>query len=222
MKNKIKFIGLFVLAFVVSYIPLLKLPFMWAQTFFHEISHGLMAVVTGGMIERIEIHLVGSGGCVTRGGSDFLITFAGYMGAVLWGGLLVLSVVHAGSRRAHVIAGFLAVLVFLSGLLWTRDLITILILVVILTLCLLAYRYGASKPVAYLMQFMGAYVILDALKSPLYLIDGRSLGDGAALSRLTYIPEIVWVGIWEVFAVLCVWLLWRALPDDRNQKAGGI
>ncbi|MBL1277655.1 MAG: M50 family metallopeptidase [Ectothiorhodospiraceae bacterium] len=222
MKKKIRFVALFVLAFVVSYIPLVKLPFMWVQTFFHEISHGLMAVVTGGMIERIEIHLVGSGVCFTRGGNDFLISFAGYAGAAVWGSLLVLTVVHAGQRRAHFVAGFLALFVLMSGVLWARDLITIPILAVITGLCVLAYRYGARKPVEYFMQFMGAYVILDALKSPLYLIDGRSLGDGAALAEITLLPEIAWVGIWEVFALLCVWLLWRALPAGHESSQASV
>jgi len=213
MKNRIRFVIIMAIAFMVSYIPFVKLPFMWVQTFFHEISHGLMALVTGGMIDYIEIHFRGSGLCYVRGGNSFVIALAGYAGAALWGSLLVLTVVHAGSRRAHFVAGFLAVFVFMSGVLWARDLITIVILMVITGLCLVTYRYGASKPVAFFMQFIGAYVILDALKSPLYLIDGRSLGDGAALSELTHVPEIVWVGIWEAFAVFCVWWLWRALSD---------
>jgi len=218
MKNKFRFIGLFILALIVSYIPLLKLPFMWTQTFFHEISHGLIAIISGGNIERIEIHALGSGIIFTIGGSRFLTLLSGYAGAALWGSLLVLTVVHAGHRRAHFIAGFLSLFVLLSAVLWARDLITLAILISISALCLLAYRYGANKPVEYFMQFMGAYVILDALKSPLYLIDGRSFGDGASLSRLTQIPEIIWIGLWEAFAMLCVWLLWRALTDDGDPQ----
>lgn len=222
MKARIRFIVLFAAAFMLSYIPILKLPFMWFQTFFHEISHGLMAIVSGGAVDHIELHLRGSGVCYSQGGNGFLTTFAGYTGAVLWGSLLVLTVVHAGSRRAHFVAGALALFVFMAGVFWARDLITISILGIIFVLCLVTYRYGASKPVELFVQFVGAYVILDALKTPLYLIDGRSFGDGAALSEMTHVPEIVWVGVWEAFAVLSVWLLWRALPGNGDQGTNSV
>ena len=124
MNNKAGFAVFFFLAFVVSYIPFVKLPFMWAQTFFHEISHGLTAIATGGSINRLEIHLRGSGVCYTHGGSNFLISFAGYAGAALWGSLLVLTVVRAGSRRAHIVAALLGALVIFSGVFWVRDVIS--------------------------------------------------------------------------------------------------
>jgi hypothetical protein len=219
MNNKVRFAVIFFLAFVVSFIPFVKLPFMWVQTFFHEISHGLIAIGTGGTIDYLEIHLRGSGVCYTHGGSDFLISFAGYAGAALWGSLLVLTVVHAGSRRAHIVAALLAAFVIFSGVFWVRDLISWLIIAVIAAMCLVAYRYGANRPVQFFMQFLGTYVILDALKSPLYLIDGRSLGDGAVLSKLTFLPEIGWVGIWEAFANFCVWMLWRALAGTDKKSS---
>lgn len=148
-----------------------------------------------------------------------MISFAGYAGAALWGSLLVLTVVRAGSRRAHIVAALLGALVIFSGVFWVRDVISWLIIAVIAAMCLVAYRYGASKPVALFMQFLGTYVILDAIKSPLYMIDGRSLGDGAVLSNLTLVPEIGWVGVWEAFAILCVWMLWRALAGSNEQSS---
>ena len=65
--------------------------------FFHELSHGLAAWITGGSIERIELVAQQGGLCVTRGGSTFLTLSAGYLGSLFWGGLIL--VVAARTRH---------------------------------------------------------------------------------------------------------------------------
>ena len=46
--------------------------------FFHELSHGLMAVFTGGSIREIQLFAAQGGLCVTAGGNRFLTLSAGY------------------------------------------------------------------------------------------------------------------------------------------------
>ena len=55
-----------ILALVISAIPIINLPFTWITVFFHEISHGLMAMVTGGKINKIHLNFFGSGLCYTN------------------------------------------------------------------------------------------------------------------------------------------------------------
>jgi hypothetical protein len=59
------------------------------------------------------------------------------------------------------------------------------------------------------VQLLGIIVLLNSLFSPLHLLDGRNIGDGATLSALTAIPEILWVTIWLVLALTMVFLLSR-------------
>ena len=58
------------------------------------------------------------------------------------------------------------------------------------------------------LKFIGIYVLLDAVRAPLYLIDGRNYGDGAQLAELTGIPEILWVSLWLVIGFSGVFYLW--------------
>ena len=51
-----------------------------------------------------------------------------------------------------------------------------------------------------LMKFFGLSILLNSLFSPTYLLDGRNLGDGAALAEITFVPEFVWVIIWFSFS----------------------
>ncbi|MFQ5534642.1 MAG: M50 family metallopeptidase, partial [Sphingomonadales bacterium] len=92
LKPSLTFVLLVVGAMLLSVIPIVSLPFSWTATFFHEISHGLMAIATGGSIVKINLYPNGAGLCTSIGGSPFLIAFAGYFGAVLWGVLIYKSV----------------------------------------------------------------------------------------------------------------------------------
>mgnify|MGYP000105363428 FL=1 len=59
------------------------------------------------------------------------------------------------------------------------------------------------------MQLFGLLILLNSLSSPSYLLDGRHLGDGAALASMTFIPEIVWVLIWFSIALLGLYSLYK-------------
>ena len=58
--------------------------------FMHEVSHGLAAIVTGGRIVEIQVNPQQGGHALTQGGSRFWTLTAGYLGSLLWGGLILL------------------------------------------------------------------------------------------------------------------------------------
>jgi hypothetical protein len=203
--NSVFLIELF-FALVVKYIPLVHLPLDWFQTFFHEFSHGLAALLTGGRIHQIQLAFDTSGSCLTSGGWIPLVLFSGYAGSTIWGSLIYLSV---SAKHAKPIALSLSLLVALVGLLWVRDWVTPWILTTIVTMFLLAYRYGNRKWTHRFVAFVGIYVLIESLRSPFHLLDGESLGDGAGLAKLTYLPEIFWIAIWALIAFGLVYLLYR-------------
>jgi hypothetical protein len=55
----------------------------------HEMSHGFMALATGGKVVRIVIEADEGGYCETVGGIGELIVSAGYLGSMFFGGLLL-------------------------------------------------------------------------------------------------------------------------------------
>ena len=202
------------LALIVKAIPLVHLPLDWFQTFFHELSHGLAALLTGGRIHAMQIAFDTSGSCLTSGGFPPLVLFAGYAGSALWGWLIYLSV---SARHAKRIALVLGLSVLLAGLLWARDWITPWILLSIVAMFLLAYRYGKRTWTHRFVAFVGLYVLVDALRSPFYLLDGRSVGDGSELARLTYLPEFFWILVWATIALSLILLLYR--QSGRSKAA---
>ena len=56
---------------------------------FHEMSHGLMAILTGGKVIGISITADEGGACETEGGLPLLIVSAGYLGSMFFGGMIL-------------------------------------------------------------------------------------------------------------------------------------
>ncbi|MFT6900422.1 MAG: membrane-associated protease RseP (regulator of RpoE activity) [Colwellia sp.] len=195
-------------ALILSQIPIISIPFKWLESYFHEISHGLAALFTGGSIVRIQLFSNGAGLCTTRGGMSFLISFMGYAGAALWGmGIYYIATIH--QRIAQILSGIIALLLLTTLIFWARDLLTLLIITALLALVVLKFKYSKLSYLQVSLQLTGVLILLNSVKSPWYLIDGRNIGDGAALSQLTGIPEFLWVIVWFSIGVGGIILLAR-------------
>ncbi len=177
-------------------------PMKWAETFYHEFSHGMACVLTGGKIERIELEWNGAGCCYTRGGWRVPTLLAGYMGASLWGGFLYMAGWLAGAEGVTWWLKIELLILALVFVLWARDLTTWVILLMIAGVYALAAFQVSSVFLPLFLQFAGIYVMLNAVRAPLHLIDGKDVGDGAALADIfKIIPEGVWIALWFGFAL---------------------
>lgn len=87
--------------------------------FFHELSHGLAAMATGGSIESLSLSPDEGGLAITRGGNRFLTLSAGYVGSLLVGVALFLIGLRTRLDRAMVAA--LGLCTLLITALYIRD-----------------------------------------------------------------------------------------------------
>jgi len=213
--NKYQFWLMLLIAVIILQLPFISIPFKWLESYFHEISHGLTALITGGSIVQIQLFPNGAGLCTTRGGSAFFISLMGYGGAILWG-CLIFSIATTHRRIARGFSLLLLGLLVASILLWVRDLLTLFIVLVLLVLVLVQLKYSSEKYLQKLLQLTGLLVLLNSLMSPLYLLDGQARGDGAALASMTYIPEILWVAMWFAIALFATYRLSKMSSIKRR------
>ncbi len=200
-----------VLAIGLFYAPAwLSAPLKWFEVFFHEFSHGLLAILTGGGISRIDLQFVGSGTCYYLGGWRPLVAFAGYAGASLWGWAIHSIASICQPYWAKSLASFLLLLIGVVGVLWVRDLESWAILGIMMGLLVLVLRYGELSLVKFSVEFVGLFIVLASIQSPLFLLDGQARGDGATLSDLTLVPELVWIGLWVLLGLGVLLLMARA------------
>ena len=74
-------------------------PLKMLTVFFHEISHGLAAVITGGLIKEIELDPREGGLCRVLGGWQFVILPPGYLGSMTWGGIILIGAARTNLDR---------------------------------------------------------------------------------------------------------------------------
>ena len=216
-KQKFRFLSLFVALFTAIW-------FLWDTSFvyplklfvvlLHEISHGFASILTGGEIQSVEITPQQGGVCRCPGGNVFLTLSAGYLGSLLWGGLMILGAESLKTRSAWLTAA-IAILVTGSTLLYVNQpFATAFGIAFGAALLLVSLRAGATgNRVA--LSLLGLtsclYAVLD-IKSD--ILDRPELtSDARMLAELTGVPTLVWGVAWIVTALsfcgLLLHRLWR-------------
>jgi hypothetical protein len=172
--------------------------------FFHELSHGLVAIATGGRVDHIEVVKEQGGLCVTGGGSRFLTLSAGYLGSLVWGGVALM--LASRTRRDRAVTGSLGAIVLAATLAWVRPVVSFgfgFHLAVAATLLLAAGLLPEAVNDAFLKVFgltSCLYVIGDIWSDT---ITGSGLvSDARMLSDLTLVPTVVWGAAWIALALV--------------------
>lgn len=193
---------------------MLVLPIKYLTVFFHELSHGLAAVLTGGRIVRIELSSNLGGVCWTSGGIRFIVITAGYLGSLLWGCLILLGAVK--TRHDQQITAGLGILLLAVTAIWVRNLEGIIICT-LTGIGLLALAANASEHVCdQFLKFLGLascfYVLIDIKED---LID-RSIreSDAYKIAEMLYLPDwlvgIIWLG-------LAAYITWQVLAHSMEE-----
>ncbi len=94
-------------------------PLRLLVVFFHELSHGIAAVATGGSIVEIQMNAQEGGLCITRGGSRFVTLSAGYLGSLVWGGAILL--IATRTKGSQIAVELLGALLLVVTVIWVRP-----------------------------------------------------------------------------------------------------
>jgi hypothetical protein len=173
-------------------------PLRMLVVFFHELSHGLMALATGGRIDHIELLALEGGLCVCQGGILPLVASAGYLGSLLWGGAILLTASY--TRWDNGVCIFLGALLLLVALLWVRPVLSFgFIFTLLIGAGLVMIGWKLHNDINdFILKVIGLTSILyvpmdifsDTLARPYLPSDARRLAE------LTHVPTMVWGFIW--------------------------
>ncbi len=215
------------LAGVIAFIWLfwntwLIFPLKILVVFFHELSHALAALITGGAVDHVEIVAAQGGVCLTLGGNRFLILSAGYLGSLVWGGIILLLAARTQWDRAA--TALLGALLLLAGLVWVRPVLSFGFVSSALTgVAIAASALFLSNAVNdILLKVIGltsvAYAILDIKQD---ILDRPHIleSDAAQLGHYTGLPTLFWGVVWIVVASLAAATLLVASCRKRVSPA---
>ena len=206
--------------YFVPYAGFVTYPLRILVTFIHEGSHALMALVLGGAVSSVAIQPDGSG--VTMAGAapglpSMLVASAGYLGATLYGAL-VIGLLRRGipGRVLLLVTGALVGMVTLGvflGLLATHNLFG-LGWGCLLTLALGIAGWKLSPKVAgWFAAFIGVQCVANAFFD-LNTLFSLSVSTGVAtdarnMQSMTLIPAAFWAVLWLATAVGMLWFVLR-------------
>ncbi len=214
--SRSQFVIELLLALALTRIPYISVPFNWLETYFHELSHALATLLTGGAVSHIQLFSNGAGLCFSQGGWPVIIGFAGYFGAALWGYMLFnLAIWQRGIQLSYACLGGG---VFLTLLLWGRDLLTIIILAVLGLIFLLPLKLNQNPVLSISLRVIAFMVMLNALASPAVLLGLQGRGDAHMLAQQTWVPTWIWVFIWVAVSGAMLWLCWRRVDSAAKSS----
>lgn len=203
-----------VLLWQLPYGPYVLYPFKLVGTWLHEGSHAIAMLITGAGFERMEVFRDGSGLAHAARGSGptaaGFIAAAGYMGAPLWGALVIAIARDArGARRALLAMGaLLGVTAVLSianrfgqvALGTTGVALVVLALVPRPRLHVVLAHFVAAQ------ACIGAVVDIRVLYRPSLVVDGKIVRDSDAHAMA--LSSFGTDADWAVWLWASLWLAW--------------
>lgn len=195
-------------------------PFTILATWFHEMGHGVGAMLTGSGFEKLEIFSDGSGLATSQRSSDgyrvtgAFIAASGPLGPAIAGSLLIIA-----SRSAETTRTALTVLgtaLIVSTIIWVRTLIGWIILPVLgLGILMLALR-GSPRWQSFGIQLLGVQACISVWRQFDYLFsDGGNVGgmarrsDTAAIADLLLLPYWFWGAVISAVTLVLLWWSFR-------------
>ena len=195
---------------------LLLYPFTILATWFHEMGHGIAAMLTGRGFERLLIFADGSGVAESLrpsngyGPTDALIAASGPLGPAIAGALLIVASRSAAATRNAL--AVLGVALLLSTLIWVRSPTGWLVLPALgLATAALALR-GSQPWRSFVIQLLGIQAAISAWRQFDYLFSpGATIGgqlirsDTGAIADVLLLPYWFWGAIISGAILALLW-----------------
>jgi hypothetical protein len=196
-------------------LPLLY-PLKLLVVFFHESSHALATLLTGGTVKELVINPQQGGHVISSGGNAFIIFSAGYLGSLLWG----VAIYAASVKSLHdkLIMRLLAFSVIAITVIFSRSLFSWIFGLVTGAAMLLSAQYLADKYNDFVLRLIGLtsmmYAPLDIYSDT--IVRSHLHSDAYFLAQTVGGTTLLWGILWIVISVTVIFycLKWALKQSD--------
>ena len=189
-------------------------PLQLLATLFHELGHGLAAILCGGQFVRLDVFADGSGVASTLGSGSRLsravIAAGGPLAPPLAALGLFLAARNAASARVALL--ILAGVLLLTLVLWLRTAVGIVLVLAVLVALLALLRWGTPLAIQAGACFLAIELSLAAFASADYLFTahadtgaGRMPSDTGQIAQALFAPHWFWGGLIAVISLAVLW-----------------
>ncbi|MGM0648845.1 MAG: M50 family metallopeptidase [Bacteroidota bacterium] len=198
-------------------IPYIGRYFQVFNTMVHEDGHALMALVSRGKAQKIELFADTSGSTITYAKSKlshFLTSLAGYP-ASAGAAYLLFYLLNQQDELTLLIA--ISVLLALNLILFVRNTYGVIWILTLGGLLYLLFYFDNLLAMRIAVTFFAGVLFWGSLFAPLTLIkiawqNPRQAGDAANLNKLTGIPSLLWSLLFLAFSLWIAYFTIRQFP----------
>jgi hypothetical protein len=191
-------------------------PLKLLVVFFHESSHAIATILTGGNVIAFEVVPQAGGHVISAGGNRFITLTSGYLGSLLWG-ILIFSMAVSSKLDRAVMAVLGSLLIAITLLLGSNTFVLLFGISTGITM-LLSAKFLTAKVNDFLLRIIGLtsmlYVPLDIYSDTIARSHLRS--DAYMLAEEFGGTTIIWGGVWLVISVIFIAFSLRQLFKLRS------
>ncbi len=191
----------------------LVLPLKLLVVLFHELGHAAVTVLTGGSVVELGVGLDQGGHTLSRGGNRFLILNGGYLGALVVG--LGLLVTVRRRRAGPIAAGVLGVTALVTAILWVPLWSFAFAFCVAAGGTFLALaRAKDPRWALWSVRTVGLFSVLYALldiRDDVFGAPAGAITDATMLATHTGVPSLIWGVAWTVVGLVLLYRLRHSL-----------
>lgn len=161
-------------------------PFTIMGTWFHEMGHGIMAMIVGGKFLYLEIFPNGSGLAhssfyesdfyFNKGLALALVAAAGLFGPPFVGSVMIL--MSKSFKKSKIILFILSISMLISVAVWVRTPVGVVVILCLGALLLLVAAKAKPMIQQFVVQIIGVMACVDTYKQIGYLYTGNATVDG--------------------------------------------
>lgn len=193
-------------------------PLKLLVVFFHESSHALATVLTGGTVKELVINQQQGGYVISQGGNRFIILSAGYIGSLLWG--VVIYVASVKSHYDKVIMTVLGISIIIITVVLSSSIFSWLFGLLSGGIMLLMAKYLAEQYNDFALRLIGLtsmmYAPLDIYSDTISRSHLQS--DAYLLADYTGGTTLLWGSLWIIISVMVIfyclkWVLNQSITE---------
>ena len=228
------------LLWFIPFAWLLYYPFEIFVTFIHEGGHALAAVLMGRSVQYMWVATNAGGETLSTTTpnpgvlSQMFVSSAGYLGAMIYGALLLVLIRKAVAARIVLLVSglYIFALTMIFGLIkpilsfdgLSGIPFTLVAGIGLSAALVLIAKFASARVATFFMSFLAVQCVLNALFDlknlvALSLPFGRAAHtDAVNMAAATGIPAIFWAAFWIVLAVGILWFVMRLYVAGRDQS----
>lgn len=205
------------LVFILWNTPALY-PLKLLVVFFHESSHALATLITGGKVDEMVISAAQGGHVLSIGGNRFIILNAGYLGSLLWGAAIYY--VAVASSWDKWLMSALGALIALMTLVFVGSLFTFIFGFATAAAMVFSARHLSNAINDFLLRLIGLtsmiYAPFDILSDTIQRSHLNS--DASMLAREYGGFTMLWGGVWILVSLVGIFLCLRESFNSSQKE----